>query len=503
MPTPHPIEREVKLRFPGVADARDAVAALGATPLRDRRLQEDCLLDTETDDLKQRRSALRVRMEAGQSRVTFKGPVQPGPMKIREEQETLVGDGDVLLRVFAELGFRPWFRYQKYREEFSLPEVVDRHRRDARGRLRGTRGKRVRDRQGRGPTWTRPRRLRPQFLLHPLRRVAARARKLAHRHGLRPGVTRLPSALVLTAGLGTRLWPLTARRAKPAVPLAGPTLIERILTQLVNQGIGHAVLNLHHRPESIARLVGDGTGCGLRVRYSLEPAILGSAGGPRRALPLLDDDPFLIVNGDTMTDVDLRAMLEAHRRSDAEVTLAVVPNPAPHRYGGVVIDADDRVVDFTRPGAAPESWHFVGVQVATHATFAGLEDGVAIESVNHVYRRRLSTAPGAVRAFRCGGRFLDVGRPADYLEAALALAASPNDLVSPGADVAPSAHLDETIVWPGAVIGPDVSLARCIVSDGVRVPRGFTLEGRVIVPADGLVPRAGDTVLEGMLVSPL
>jgi adenylate cyclase class 2 len=114
----------VKLRFTDVAEARAAVAALAATPLRDRRLQEDCLLDTDHDDLKRRRSALRVRMEAGQSRVTFKGPIQPGPMKVREEHETLVGDGDVLLRVFAELGFRPWFRYQKYREEFSLPEVV-------------------------------------------------------------------------------------------------------------------------------------------------------------------------------------------------------------------------------------------------------------------------------------------------------------------------------------------------------------------------------------------
>ena len=124
MSTQPPIEREVKLRFPGVAEARTAVAALGATPLHDRRLQEDCLLDTETEQLRRRRSALRVRMEGGQSRVTFKGPVQPGPMKVREELETMVGDGDVLLRVFAELGYRPWFRYQKYREEFSLPEVV-------------------------------------------------------------------------------------------------------------------------------------------------------------------------------------------------------------------------------------------------------------------------------------------------------------------------------------------------------------------------------------------
>lgn len=124
MPAPHPIEREIKLRYGSLAEARAAVSALGASPLRDRRLQEDCLLDTAANDLRSRRSALRVRMEAGQSRVTFKGPVQPGHMKIREEHETLVGDGDVLLRILAEVGFRPWFRYQKYREEFALPDVI-------------------------------------------------------------------------------------------------------------------------------------------------------------------------------------------------------------------------------------------------------------------------------------------------------------------------------------------------------------------------------------------
>jgi adenylate cyclase class 2 len=121
---PVPIEREIKLRFASAQEARAAVAALGASPLGDRRLQEDCLLDTDAQTLRARRCALRVRTESGRSRVTFKGPVQPGPMKIREERETLVGDGEVLLRIFAELGYRPWFRYQKYREEFSLPGVV-------------------------------------------------------------------------------------------------------------------------------------------------------------------------------------------------------------------------------------------------------------------------------------------------------------------------------------------------------------------------------------------
>jgi adenylate cyclase class 2 len=118
------LEREIKLRFPSPVEAREVVLAAGATPLRGRRLQEDCLLDTEEAILQRRRCVLRVRIEAGKSRLTFKGPVQLSPMKLREELETIVGDGDVLLRVLEELGFRVWFRYQKYREEFAWEDVI-------------------------------------------------------------------------------------------------------------------------------------------------------------------------------------------------------------------------------------------------------------------------------------------------------------------------------------------------------------------------------------------
>lgn len=118
------IEREVKLPFPGPAEARAAVLAAGATLLRGRRLQEDCLLDTTDEVLRRRRCVLRVRMECGKSFLTFKGPVQSAPMKVRDELETMVSDGELLLRIFDELGFHVWFRYQKYREEYTCEDVI-------------------------------------------------------------------------------------------------------------------------------------------------------------------------------------------------------------------------------------------------------------------------------------------------------------------------------------------------------------------------------------------
>jgi adenylate cyclase, class 2 len=118
------VEREIKLRFDSADLARAAVAAAGATPLRARRLQEDYLLDTADELLRRQRSVLRIRMESGKSLLTFKGPVQPSLMKVREELETVVGDGTLLLRILEALGFHVWFRYEKYRQEFAKDDVI-------------------------------------------------------------------------------------------------------------------------------------------------------------------------------------------------------------------------------------------------------------------------------------------------------------------------------------------------------------------------------------------
>src|SRR5262245_35815281 len=118
------LEREIKLRFESVEIARAAIEAAGATPLLGRRLQEDALLDDETETLRRRGCALRIRCENGKSRITFKGPIQASSMKLRDEFETVVGDGQLLLRIFEELGYHGWFRYGKYREEYSRGEVV-------------------------------------------------------------------------------------------------------------------------------------------------------------------------------------------------------------------------------------------------------------------------------------------------------------------------------------------------------------------------------------------
>src|SRR5688572_2193732 len=143
-----------------------------------------------------------------------------------------------------------------------------------------------------------------------------------------------------------------------------------MVRRLAAQGFTDVIINLHDLPATVTAVRGDGSDLGTRIRYSWEQPVLGSAGGPRHALPLLvdgDSDPrarFLIVNGDTLTNADLHALIRAHENArDAAITMALIPNPRPDKYGGVTV-VGDRVSGFTRPSPAggPQSYHFIGLQ---------------------------------------------------------------------------------------------------------------------------------------------
>lgn len=297
------------------------------------------------------------------------------------------------------------------------------------------------------------------------------------------------ACLVLTAGLGTRLRPLTDILAKPALPVAGQPLVERILRWLASQGIDDVVLNLSHRPETVAERVGDGAQLGMRVRYSWEQPVLGSAGGPRHALPLLTErgSRFLIVNGDTLTNVPLNDVIDTHARSGAAVTMALVPHPAPGRYGGVLVNDDGRIERFTardEPAAGP-LWHFIGVQVVEASVFEGLPDNEPAESVGGIYRPLL--AHGLVAAHRSDSMFRDIGRPDDYLDTAFAVAHDEGRLGAvveeAGSFYDPSASLDRVILWAGSHVEAGASLSNCIVA-GAHVPTGTRADRACLIPTE-------------------
>ena len=317
---------------------------------------------------------------------------------------------------------------------------------------------------------------------------------------------RRPRALVLTAGLGTRLRPLTDVRAKAAVPVNGLPLAFRVARWLAAHGFDDQIFNLHHLPHTITAALGDGAPLGARIRYSWEREVLGSAGGPRRALPLLTDGGLtqaLLVNGDTLTDLDLDGLLERHAASGASVTMALIPNPNPAKYGGVVVDDGGFVSGFTRPGSTSPSFHFIGVQAIETQAFEQLEDGVKHESVGALYPALMQANARAVAAFISGAAFQDIGTPADCLETSLRLAESEgNQLIGSRADIADDVVLERCALWDDVRVERGVRLTECIVGDGASVPAGLSLARCAVVPAGSRPPAPDERVEHGLLIRP-
>jgi NDP-sugar pyrophosphorylase family protein len=296
-------------------------------------------------------------------------------------------------------------------------------------------------------------------------------------------------ALVLTAGLATRLRPLSLVRAKAALPVAGVPLIHRILRSLASGGVTDAVLNLHHLPHTLTRLVGDGTGHGVRVRYSWEVPVLGTAGGPRRAIPLLGPT-FLIVNGDTLTNTDIGAIVADHRQSGALVTMAVVPNAEPGKYGGLTADREGALTGFAARGSPDNTFHFIGVQVAEAEAFAPVPSDVPFET-RTLYTSLIAARPGSIRVFDTSAEFHDIGTPADYLDTSLRIGEREgrDRAGHPGARIDPSARIERSVLWDDVVVEAGAMLHRCVVTDGVHVPADTSWRDVTLRVAGGeLVP---------------
>jgi NDP-sugar pyrophosphorylase family protein len=304
-------------------------------------------------------------------------------------------------------------------------------------------------------------------------------------------------ALILAAGLGTRLQPLTYARAKPAIPVAGEPMICRIVRWLASHRVTEVVVNLHSMPETISGIVGDGSHLGVRVRYSWEqPHILGSAGGVRQALPILGAETFFIVNGDTLSGVDLGALASAHRRSGARVTLAVTPHPDPRRYGGMRIDGQSRATGFVRRGSGEASMHVVGVQIAHAEAFASIPAGAVVNSVGGLYDELIQKDFGSVAAHVTDAAFWDVGTPADYWQTSIAFARAenrPGTMVGHNVRVSPDARVSGSILWDDVEVTAGTVLDECIVADGVHVPEGVYRRQILVRPR-----HADDLIVESM-----
>lgn len=321
----------------------------------------------------------------------------------------------------------------------------------------------------------------------------------------------IDAAILLAAGLGTRLAPLSWARAKAALPVAGELMIRRQIRWLAAAGVRRVVVNLHHLPATITGLVGHGDDLGVQVRYSWEPVALGSAGGPRRAFDLLDTDRAFIVNGDTLSNLDLAALAAAHARHGALVTMAATA-AARGGYNALAADANGRFLGVTRAGAAPAAavagcrhHHFIGVQVAERSAFRSTSPDLPSETVKALYPRLIEADPGSVRVSVSEVAFHDIGTPLDYLATVRAIAASEGRALDRGADVHidPSADVTGSVLWDRVTIAANAVVRGSVVADGVAIPAGARLSEVAIVPRR-LAPAGANGRAEGPLwIAPL
>jgi NDP-sugar pyrophosphorylase family protein len=298
-------------------------------------------------------------------------------------------------------------------------------------------------------------------------------------------------ALVLTAGLATRLRPLSLVRAKAALPVAGVPLVGRILRWLRACGVTDTVLNLHHKPETLTAIVGDGAPFGVRVRYSWETPVLGSAGGPRRAAPILGAERFLIINGDTLTPFDAGRLIAEHVASKATVTLAAVPNVEPQKYSGLLVGRDNAFAGVAPRGSSQPSFHYFGVQVAEASAFATVPPDVPYESISALYPALSAARPGSVRVMVTDVPYHDIGTPLDYYTTSMSFA-----------DREGTAAAHRSILWDGIEIGDGARVERCIVTDGARIPARTSWKDQIIRRLNGeLAP--GERAVGELAVSSL
>lgn len=333
-------------------------------------------------------------------------------------------------------------------------------------------------------------------------------------------------AMVLAAGLGTRLRPLTGRLPKPLLPLMLVPILAHLLAQLRRQGVREVVINGHHLADRLAAWLGDGGRWGLRLTFAHEAEILGTAGALKNAKAHLQGAPFLVINADVLVDFDLQSLWSWHRARGALVTMVVRPGLA----GPVTVDEYDRVRQINgRPqrmgaGLDCQGVDFTGVQIVEPEVLDAIPAGRFVSTTVDTYPLLLQEGR-PIFAYRHHGYWLDVGVPERYLRAHWDLLdgllgafweeqlpagsrilrgtaaqrvggailhppvvvgagatlghgarVGPYAVLGSGCRLGPNAAVSETVLGDGAAVGGGAVLRRCILAPGARVPGGQSLQ---------------------------
>lgn len=303
-------------------------------------------------------------------------------------------------------------------------------------------------------------------------------------------------AMILAAGFGTRLFPLTIDRTKPAIPFLGKPLVGYVAEYVAKYGFTEFIVNLHHQPDSVINALGDGSRFGVHIDYTLEePDILGTAGALDNAKHLLQDEPFLIVNGKIISDIDIGAAVETHRSSGALATMVLKPNVKRERF--TVVKTSKGCVTGFGSHAQPlseeeikDTQHeietplmFTGIHILEPKVFDYIPHGVFADIVGDIYRPALANSE-KIAAHVADGNWFELSTIPRYLDISLAMMSDADQIIGNNCEIHPSAAVRDSVLWDDIRIGKDVDLYRTIIADGVSIGDRERYENAAIVRAE-------------------
>lgn len=319
-------------------------------------------------------------------------------------------------------------------------------------------------------------------------------------------------AMILAAGFGTRLKPLTIGLPKPMFPVLNRPLLEHTLNFLSSQGIQDIIVNVHHLPEKIVEYFGDGTDFGVRLQFSREEEILGTAGGLKKAQSFLEKETFLVLNSDVLADINLDSVLKLHKEKNSCLTLVVRQDAEPEKYRPIELADDGRITRFVdasikHSSTTAQRVMFTGTQIMEPEIFSRIPANKFCGTTEDIFPTMIEEGL-PVYGYLHEKYWIDMGTretyiqaQADALEGRLALKTSPSrnpegPLVVPpvhigrdceisnDAQVGPHAVLgdgcrlrsgavvENSILWEGATIGSDATVQNSIIGKEVAIDNG-------------------------------
>jgi len=328
--------------------------------------------------------------------------------------------------------------------------------------------------------------------------------------------------MILSAGYGTRLWPLTEDRTKPAIPILGKPLVGYVAEYLARNGCDEIVVNLHHRPESVRNALGDGGRFGVKLHYIEEPVILGTSGAMDNARALLDGETFVVVNGKIITDIDLHAAFETHRRSQALATLVLMPNVGRERFTvvetqGGLLRGFGGMANLKKPGGGEGEGEgeeeeeevplmFTGIQILEPGIFDYIPRGVFSHSTTDVYPQAVARGERiAVHVAEGNGEsWHELSTMQRYLDISLRLLAVTGQAISAGdrCVISQEASVGQSILWDNVTVERGARVQRSVLADNVRISADEVIEHAVVVRSSLVVgknppPKALKGVVRG------